>query len=93
MLYSLLSAPYRYLYERRTFYLATDSSLRRVIARSPQKEHDNLKAIGVSEILLNCDQQGSGYQYRVVYDEIRFEKIFAIASEPTDVQEYINEVF
>ena len=43
-----LRAPYRYLYERRTFYLATDSSLKRVIARSPQKEHDILKAIGAS---------------------------------------------
>ena len=31
-----------------TFYLATDSSLRRVIAGSPQKEHDILKAIGAS---------------------------------------------
>jgi hypothetical protein len=28
-----------------------------------------------------------------VYDEIRSDRIFAIASEPTDVQDYINEVF
>ena len=92
MLYSLLSAPYRYLYERRTFYLATDSSLRRVIAKSPQKEHDNLKAIGASaseEIVISKVASIS----KEVYDDIQSEKIFAIASEPADVQQYINEVF
>ncbi len=31
------------------FYLATDSSLRRIIAKSPQKEYDFLKSLGYSE--------------------------------------------
>ena len=75
-----------------TFYLATDSSLRRIIARSPQKEHDILKAIGASaseEIVISKVASIS----KEVYDDIQSEKIFAIASEPADVQQYINEVF
>jgi hypothetical protein len=31
------------------FYLATDSSLRRIIAKSPHREHDILKSLGYSE--------------------------------------------
>lgn len=31
------------------FYLATDSSLRRIIAKSPPREHDILKSLGYSE--------------------------------------------
>ena len=74
------------------FYLATDSSLRRIIAKSPQKELDILKALGASEaqeIVINKVAAIS----KEVYDEIRSDKIFAIASEPTDVQEYFKEVF
>jgi hypothetical protein len=63
--------------------------LRRVLARSPQKEHDILRAIGASEAQEIVISKVAAISIKV-YDEIRFEKIFAIASEPTDVQEYIK---
>jgi hypothetical protein len=74
------------------FYLATDSSLRRIIAKSPQEELDILKALGNSEaqeIVVNKVTNIS----KEVYREIQSDNLFAITSEPTDVQEYINEVF
>jgi hypothetical protein len=74
------------------FYLATDSSLRRIIAKSPQKELDILKALGASEAQEIVISKLAAIS-KEVYDEIQSDKIFAIASEPADVHEYINEVF
>jgi hypothetical protein len=74
------------------FYLATDSSLRRIVAKSPQKELDILKALAASETQEIVISKVAAISNEV-YNEIRSERIFAIASEPIDVQEYINEVF
>ena len=66
--------------------------MRRVIAGSPQKEHDILKAIGASaseEIVISKVASIS----KEVYDDIQSEKLFAISTELADVQQYINEVF
>jgi hypothetical protein len=73
------------------FYLATDSSLRRIIAKSPQKEHDILKSLGYSEAqdIVATKVKDLG---REVYDDIEFDNLFYISSEPANVQEYINEV-
>lgn len=73
------------------FYLATDSSLRRIIAKSPQKEFDILKSLGYSEaqqIVTNKIEDIS----KQVYHEIQSDNLFSISSEPTNVQEYINKV-
>ena len=73
------------------FYLATDSSLRRIIAKSPQKEHDILKSLGYSEAqdIVTTKVKDLG---REVYDDIEFDSLFYISSEPANIQEYINEV-
>ena len=73
------------------FYLATDSSLRRIIATSSQKEHDILKALGHAESQRMVIDKVNNISKRV-YAEIQKDKLFAISSEPTNVQGYINEV-
>lgn len=73
------------------FYLATDSSLRRIIATSSQKEHDILKALGHAESQRMVIDKVNSIS-KLVHDEIQTDKLFAISSEPSDVQGYINEV-
>ena len=73
------------------FYLATDSSLRRIIATSSQKEHDILKALGHAESQRMVIDKVNNISKRV-YAEIQKDKLFAISSEPTNVKGYINEV-
>ena len=73
------------------FYLATDSSLRRLIAKSPQKEHDFLKALGQTEAQRIVIDKVDSIS-KQVYKEIQNENLFTISSEPTNVQGYINEV-
>ena len=71
------------------FYLATDSSLRRIIAKSPQKEYDFLKSLGHTEaqnIVTNKVESIS----KQVYKQIQYDNLFAISSEPSNVQEYIK---
>lgn len=73
------------------FYLATDSSLRRIIAKSPQREHDILKSLGYSETENLVPSKVKDFS-KQVYNEIEFDNLFYISSEPTDVQEYVNKV-
>ena len=73
------------------FYLATDSSLRKIIATSSQKEHDILKALGHAESQRMVIDKVNNISKRV-YAEIQKDKLFAISSEPTNIQGYINEV-
>ncbi|HEY6883968.1 MAG TPA: hypothetical protein VI278_08025 [Nitrososphaeraceae archaeon] len=72
------------------FYLATDSSLRRIIAKSPQ-EHDILKSLDYSEAqdVVTTKVKDLG---REVYDQIEFDNLFYISCDPANIQEYINEV-
>jgi hypothetical protein len=72
-------------------YIATDSSLRRIIARSPQKDYDILKSLGhvkTQDIVTNKIDNIS----KQVYNEIQSDNLFTIASEPTNVREYIDDV-
>jgi hypothetical protein len=71
-------------------YIATDSSLRRITARSPQKDYDILKSLGhvkTQDIVTNKIDNIS----KQVYNEIQSDNLFTIASEPANVLEYINE--
>jgi hypothetical protein len=71
-------------------YIATDSSLRRIIAKSPQKDYDILKSLGhakAQDIVTNKIDNIS----KQVYNEIQNDNLFIIASEPSNVREYINE--
>jgi hypothetical protein len=73
------------------FYLVTDSSLRRIISKSPQKEYDILKSIGYSEtqdIVASKVKDVS----KEVYNEIELDNLFYISSEPSNVHDYISEV-
>jgi len=73
------------------FYLVTDSSLRRIIAKSPQKGHDILRSIGYSETQDIVTSKVKDVS-KEVYNEIELDNLFYISSEPTNVQDYINEV-
>jgi uncharacterized membrane protein YwzB len=73
------------------FYIATDSSLRRIIQKSPQKGYDILKSLGHAELqdivadkIQNISKQ--------VYHEIEFESLFRIHSEPANVQQYVDNL-
>jgi hypothetical protein len=74
-----------------TFYLATDASLRRIIAKSPQQEYDLLKSLGYSETENIVASKVKNFS-RQVYNEIEFDNLFYISSEPTNIQEYVNKV-
>jgi hypothetical protein len=72
-------------------YLATDSSLRRIIQKSPQINYDILKSLGhtrVQEIVAEKIQNIS----KQVYNEIEFDNLFSTSFEPANVREYIDEV-
>jgi hypothetical protein len=78
-------------FDSATFYLATDASLRRIIAKLPKKEYDLLKSLGYSgtENFVTSKVKKVSKQ---VYDEIEFDNLFSISSESTNIQEYINKV-
>jgi hypothetical protein len=72
-------------------YVATDSSLRRVIEKSPQKDYDILKSLGhvkTQDIVINKIENISTQ----VYEEIQSDNLLKISSEPTNIREYIDEV-
>jgi hypothetical protein len=73
------------------FYSATDSSLRRIIAKLPQKEYGLFKSLGWSEVehIVTSKVETIGKQ---VYDQIQYDNLFAISSEPSNIQEYIKVV-
>ena len=73
------------------FYLATDSSLRRIIATSLQKDHDILKALGNAESQRMVIDKVNSIS-KLVHDKVEKDTLFSISSEPTDVQGYIDEV-
>ena len=60
-------------------YIATDSSLRRIIAKSTQKEYDFLKSLGSTEaerIVTNKVESVS----KQVYNKIQYDNLFTISS-------------
>ena len=70
-------------------YLATDSSLRGIIARSPRHEYDFLKSLGRTEaenIVTNKVDSIS----KQVYNNIQYDNLFTISSEPSNMKEYIK---
>jgi hypothetical protein len=72
-------------------YVATDSSLRRVIEKSPQKDYDILKSLGnvkMQDIVINKIENISTR----VYEEIQSDNLLKISSEPTNIREYIDQV-
>jgi hypothetical protein len=73
------------------FYIATDSSLRGIIARSPRHEYDFLKSLGRNEAENIVTDKVNSIS-KQVYNKIQYDNLFAITSEPSNVQEYINEV-
>jgi hypothetical protein len=73
------------------FYIATDSSLRGIIARSPRHEYDFLKSLGRTEAEHIVTDKVNSIS-KQVYNKIQYENLFAISSEPSNVQEYIKEV-
>ena len=72
-------------------YIATDSSLRKVIQKSPLKDYDILKSLGQSKFqdaILNRVQHVS----KLVIDELESYNLVRTSLEPVDVQKYIQEV-
>jgi hypothetical protein len=56
-----------------------------------QREHDILKSLGYSETENLVTSKVKDFS-KQVYNEIEFDNLFYISSEPTDVQEYVNKV-
>ena len=74
-----------------TLYIATDSSLRRVVEKSPQKNYDILKSLGqakTQDIVMNKIENIS----EEVFNEIESDNLFRASSQPDNVREYIDEV-
>jgi hypothetical protein len=72
-------------------YIATDSSLRRVIQKSPLKDYDILKSLGqakMQDTIVNNIQHIS----KQVYDELESYNPIRTSLEPVDIQKYIDEV-
>src|SRR5438128_456843 len=71
-------------------YLATDSSLRRIISTSPDMGYDILKSLGYSETehIVTSKVKDISKQ---VYSEIEADNLFYISSEPANLKEYIDE--
>jgi hypothetical protein len=72
-------------------YIATDSSLRRIIQNSPRMNYDILRSFGhtkVEEIVTRKVDSIS----KQVYQEIKSDNLFRLSSEPTNVREYVDEV-
>lgn len=72
-------------------YIATDSSLRKAIQKSPLKDYDILKSLGqtkVQDAVLNRIQ----YVSKQVIDELESYNVVRTSLEPVDVRKYIQEV-
>lgn len=74
-----------------SFYLATDASLRKIIAKLPQTEYDLLKSLGYSETENIVTSKVKNFS-KQVYHEIKFDNLFYTSSEPINIQEYVNKV-
>ncbi|MGB0027379.1 MAG: hypothetical protein WBP64_11100, partial [Nitrososphaeraceae archaeon] len=73
------------------FYIATDSSLRGIIARSARHEYDFLKSLGRTEAEHIVTDKVNSIS-KQVYNKIQYDNLFAISSEPSNIQQYIKEV-
>jgi hypothetical protein len=72
-------------------YLATDSSLRKIIQISPLKDYDILKSLGqakVQDAVLSRVQHIS----KQVIDELESNNLVRTSLEPVDIRQYIQEV-
>jgi hypothetical protein len=72
-------------------YLATDSSLRKIIQISPLKDYDILKSLGqakVQDAVLSRVQHVS----KQVIDELESNNLVRTSLEPVDIRQYIQEV-
>ena len=73
------------------FYVASDSSLRRFIQRSPGKGFELLKSLSFTKMEDAITNKLEGVP-DAVYDEIDRNRLFTSASEPSNVRAYVNEV-
>ena len=72
-------------------YLATDSSLRKIIQISPLKDYDILKSLGqakVQDAVLSRVQRVS----KQLIDELESNNLVRTSLEPVDIQNYVQEV-
>jgi hypothetical protein len=72
-------------------YLATDSSLRKIIQISPLKDYEILKSLGQAKVQ---DAVLSRVQYvsKQVIDELESNNLVRTSLEPVDIRQYIQEV-
>jgi hypothetical protein len=89
----LITGPYSLIIglDSAALYIATDSSLRRIIEKASQKDYDILKSLDnakTQDIVLDRIENITGE----VYDEIQSDDLLKASSEPTDVQGYIDQV-
>jgi hypothetical protein len=73
------------------FYLATDSSLRKIIQRMPNRNYDFIKQLGQLRIQESIEKKVQKISSKI-YDEVESERLLKVSSEPEDVREYIRDV-
>jgi hypothetical protein len=73
------------------FYVASDSSLRRFIQRSPSKGFELLRSLSFTKIEDTITNKLEGVP-DAIYDEIDHNRLFTSKLEPSNVTAYVNEV-
>ena len=74
-----------------SFYVATDSSLRRIVQKSPERYLDIIRSLGqskVEDIVMNKISSIS----QSVYDEIENNNLFRVSLEEENIQTYVMQV-
>jgi len=72
-------------------YLATASSLRKIIQISPLKDYDILKSLGQAKVQ-NAVLSRVQHISKQVIDELESNNLVRTSLEPVDIRQYIQEV-
>jgi hypothetical protein len=73
------------------FYIASDSSIRRILQRSPDKGFEIFRSLAYSKIQ-DIHEKKLDKLSSYVYEEMQNNNFFKNNSEPSDVKNYIREV-
>ena len=73
------------------FFVATDSSLRRIVQKSPERYLDIVKSLGQSKVQDLVMKKINGIS-KSVYDEIEHDNLFRVTFEEDNIQNYVMQV-
>ena len=73
------------------FFVGTDSSLRRIVQKSPERYLDIVKPLGQSKVQDLVMKKINGIS-KSVYDEIEHDNLFRVSFEEENIQNYVMQV-